>query len=302
MDKFFIFLQYVMPKHALSRLVGWLAAKPRGIVTRTFINWFADKYRVNMDEAAEPDTSKYASFNDFFTRALKDGARPIVADDKVLAHPVDGAVSQCGPIESGRIFQAKGHDFTAQELLGGDSRDSDVYNNGQFATIYLSPRDYHRIHMPIKGTLRKMTYVPGDLFSVNPLTAQNVPRLFARNERVVAIFDTEIGPMAMVLVGATIVASIETVWAGTVTPPAGKQVFSWDYDQLAEPIVLDKGEEMGRFKLGSTVVLLFGENAIESFAEGVEPQAPTVMGTPFAHIANGDVEQNVEQDAEQTEQ
>ena len=202
-----------------------------------------------------------------------------------MAHPVDGAVSQCGPIEAGNIFQAKGHSYTSQALLGGDKADAERFDGGDFATIYLAPKDYHRIHMPIKGTLSKMTYVPGDLFSVNPLTAQNVPGLFARNERVVAIFETEIGPLAMVLVGATIVASIETVWAGTVTPPGGKQVFSWDYPTTGpEALTLDKGAEMGRFKLGSTVVMLFAQDAIDTFADGVEPGETTRMGQAFANI------------------
>ncbi|WP_095497576.1 archaetidylserine decarboxylase [Paraferrimonas haliotis] len=288
MDKFLILIQYATPKHLLSRLVGAFAASKSGWLTTAFINWFAKKYQVNMSEAAIEDTQSFRTFNEFFTRELKPGLRPIVQDTNTLAHPVDGCVSQCGAIEQGRIFQAKGHHFSAQELLACGADHAAQFANGQFATIYLSPRDYHRIHMPIAGTLRSMTYVPGDLFSVNPLTARNVPGLFARNERVVATFDTEIGPMAMVLVGATIVASIETVWAGTVTPPAGKSVFNWDYDALNNPITLEKGEEMGRFKLGSTVVLLFGENAINRFADGVEPSQPTVMGTPFAHIKGQD--------------
>lgn len=285
MDKLKVALQYVMPKHLLSRLVGKLAAAQAGALTTNVIKWFIKQYKIDMSEAAQSEPEAYKSFNDFFTRELKPGVRPLCSDEDMIVHPVDGAVSQCGPIEEGRIFQAKGHHFTSLALLGDQAGDAKRFEGGDFATIYLAPKDYHRIHMPIKGTLSKMTYVPGELFSVNPLTAQNVPGLFARNERVVAIFETEIGPMAMVLVGATIVASIETVWAGTVTPPTGKQVFTWDYPtEGPEAITLDKGEEMGRFKLGSTVVMLFAKDALEAFADGVKPEAVTRMGRPFAKI------------------
>lgn len=285
MDKLKIALQYMMPKHLLSRLVGKLAAAELGMVTTSVIKWFIKQYKIDMSEAAQSEPEAYASFNAFFTRALKPGIRPLCDDDDYIVHPVDGAVSQCGPIKSGRIFQAKGHDYSALALLGNQVDDAKRFEGGDFATIYLAPKDYHRIHMPIKGTLSKMTYVPGELFSVNPLTAENVPGLFARNERVVAMFETEIGPIAMVLVGATIVASIETVWAGTVTPPTGKKVFTWDYPtEGPEALTLDKGEEMGRFKLGSTVVMLFAKDAIEEFADGVKPKAVTRMGQAFAKI------------------
>lgn len=285
MDKLKIALQYMMPKHLLSRLVGKLAAAELGMVTTSVIKWFIKQYKIDMSEAAQSEPEAYASFNAFFTRALKPGIRPLCDDDDYIVHPVDGAVSQCGSIKSGRIFQAKGHDYSALALLGDQVDDAKRFEGGDFATIYLAPKDYHRIHMPIKGTLSKMTYVPGELFSVNPLTAENVPGLFARNERVVAIFETEIGPIAMVLVGATIVASIETVWAGTVTPPTGKKVFTWDYPtEGPEALTLDKGEEMGRFKLGSTVVMLFAKDAIEEFADGVKPKAVTRMGQAFAKI------------------
>ncbi|WP_110457175.1 archaetidylserine decarboxylase [Shewanella algidipiscicola] len=285
MDKLKIALQYMMPKHLLSRLVGKLAAAELGMVTTSVIKWFIKQYKIDMSEAAQSEPEAYASFNAFFTRALKPGIRPLCDDDDYIVHPVDGAVSQCGSIKSGRIFQAKGHDYSALALLGDQVDDAKRFEGGDFATIYLAPKDYHRIHMPIKGTLSKMTYVPGELFSVNPLTAENVPGLFALNERVVAIFETEIGPIAMVLVGATIVASIETVWAGTVTPPTGKKVFTWDYPtEGPEALTLDKGEEMGRFKLGSTVVMLFAKDAIEEFADGVKPKAVTRMGQAFAKI------------------
>lgn len=285
MDKLKIALQYLLPKHLVSRLVGKLAAAQAGKITTATIKWFIKQYNIDMSEAEQSAPEAYNTFNAFFTRALKPGMRPILADPMMITQPVDGAVSQCGPIEDGRIFQAKGHHFTSQALLGGNADEARRFQGGDFATIYLAPKDYHRIHMPIKGTLSKMTYIPGDLFSVNPLTARHVPGLFARNERVVATFETEIGPLAMVLVGATIVASIETVWAGTVTPPCGKKVVSWDYPtEGPDAITLDKGEEMGRFKLGSTVVMLFAQDALANFADGVVPGAVTRMGQAFAHI------------------
>ncbi|WP_065187688.1 archaetidylserine decarboxylase [Shewanella woodyi] len=285
MDKIKIALQYMMPKHLISRLVGKLAAAEMGSVTTAAIKWFIKQYKIDMSEAAQSSPEAYRTFNDFFTRALKPGIRPISDKKDYIVHPVDGAVSQCGPIKHGQIFQAKGHEYSSLALLGDQADDAKRFEDGDFATIYLAPKDYHRIHMPIKGTLSKMTYVPGELFSVNPLTAENVPGLFARNERVVAIFETEIGPMAMVLVGATIVASIETVWAGTVTPPTGKKVFTWDYPtEGPAALTLDKGAEMGRFKLGSTVVMLFAKDALDDFADDVTPKAVTRMGQPFAKI------------------
>ncbi|WP_394147618.1 archaetidylserine decarboxylase [Shewanella atlantica] len=285
MDKIKIALQYMMPKHLISRLVGKFAAAELGSITTAGIKWFIKQYKIDMSEAAQSEAEAYKTFNDFFTRPLKPGIRPLCNDKEYIVHPVDGAVSQCGPIKDGQIFQAKGHEYSSLALLGNQVDDAKRFEEGDFATIYLAPKDYHRIHMPIKGTLSKMTYVPGDLFSVNPLTAENVPGLFARNERVVALFETEIGPMAMVLVGATIVASIETVWAGTVTPPTGKKVFTWDYPtEGPDALTLDKGDEMGRFKLGSTVVMLFAKDALDEFAEAVEPGAVTRMGQPFAKI------------------
>jgi phosphatidylserine decarboxylase len=279
LDKIKVAAQYCFPQHGLSRLVGKLAQAEAGKLSHWVIKKFINRYQVDMNDAVHSEPSAYSSFNAFFTRPLKPGARPIVDGDNNLAHPVDGAVSQLGPIQHGQLIQAKGHDYSARELLGGDKALAEEFSDGDFATIYLAPKDYHRIHMPCKGKLRKMVYVPGQLFSVNPLTAANVPNLFARNERVVAIFDTEFGPIAMVLVGATIVASIETIWSGTVTPPGGKQVFTWDYQD--QEISLDKGAEMGRFKLGSTVVMLFAKDAIE-FEQSLAPTVPTVMGTHFA--------------------
>ena len=284
LDKFKIAMQYAMPKHFISRMVGKLAAAKAGGLTTALIKLFIKQYKIDMSEAKYPDPAHYKTFNEFFTRPLKEGIRPLAEENDIIAHPVDGAISQLGDVVDGQIIQAKGHDYSLQALLGGKEEDTAPFLGGKFATIYLAPKDYHRIHMPIDGTLSKMIYVPGDLFSVNPLTAQNVPNLFARNERVVAIFETEIGPLAMVLVGATIVASIETIWAGTVTPPAGKDVFSWNYPTTGDnAITLKKGEEMGRFKLGSTVILAWGANQAE-FLSDQHPETVTRMGTPFAKI------------------
>lgn len=282
MDKIKVGLQYCIPQHGLTRLVGKLASAKAGGLTTAIIRWFVKQYKVNMDEALHPEVTHYQTFNDFFVRELKPGARPINEEVSVITHPADACVSQFGPLTDGNLVQAKGHHYSALELLGGDSKLAEEFAGGDFATLYLSPRDYHRVHMPCDGTLRQMIYVPGDLFSVNPLTAENVPNLFARNERVVCIFDTEFGPMAQVLVGATIVGSIELIWSGTVTPPRGNTVYKWDYpSQGDKAIVLKKGEEMGRFKLGSTVINLFAKDQIE-FDPSMENNCPTVMGTPYA--------------------
>jgi phosphatidylserine decarboxylase len=234
-----------------------------------------------MAEAEQPDCTAYSSFNDFFTRALRTGARPIVSAENSLASPADGAISQLGPIKNGRIFQAKGQDYSLLELVGGDPQVAAHFTGGHFATVYLSPKDYHRVHMPIAGTLKSMIYVPGQLFSVNTVTAENVPRLFSRNERVVCLFDTAAGPMAMVLVGAMIVASIETVWAGLVTPHK-RFVRSTRYDDNT-PIHLQKGAEMGRFKLGSTVILLFGADKVR-WLESLAAESPVKMGEHFGDL------------------
>ncbi len=282
LDMLKIAAQYLLPKHAVSRLVGYLAAAEAGALTTFIIKAFIKRFNVDMSEAVIEDPAAYKTFNAFFTRTLKDGLRPVVDAETAVALPVDGAVSQLGDIQYGRIIQAKRHDFSARELLGGDKDLSDQFQDGKFATIYLSPRDYHRIHMPLDGELQSMVYIPGDLFSVNPLTAQNVPNLFARNERVACIFKTPYGPMALVLVGATIVASIETVWSGTVTPPAGKAIKRWDFHGNT-PITLKKGEEMGLFKLGSTVVCLFAPGMM-TFNESLSPATPTRMGENFGMI------------------
>lgn len=268
--------QYLIPQHWISLFMGKVADSESARVKNTFINWFIKQYGIDMSIAERETAEEYATFNDFFTRSLKDGVRPIDENANSIVNPADGKVSQLGKIENGFIFQAKDHLFSAKTLLGGDEELAKPFKNGEFATIYLSPKDYHRVHMPMAGRLTKMIHVPGSLFSVNPLTARNVPNLFARNERVVAMFDTEIGPMAMVLVGATIVGSIETVWHGTITPPTRDKLKVWDYPVEGE-FSLEKGQEMGRFKLGSTVVLLFPENAME-WAKGMKAHAATVMG------------------------
>ncbi|WP_018691550.1 archaetidylserine decarboxylase [Algicola sagamiensis] len=288
LDKFKIGLQYALPKHSLSRLVGAFAGAKAGPVTTGVIKAFIKAYGINMEEAKYSQASHYQTFNEFFTRQLKDGVRPIDMTQNHIVHPVDGTVSQLGDIVDEQLIQAKGHEFSLVELLGGSEERAQDFQAGKFATIYLAPKDYHRIHMPLDGTLREMVYIPGDLFSVNPLTAENVPNLFARNERVVAIFDSEIGPFAMVLVGATIVASIETVWAGTVTPPTGPQICDWSYPTEGDKAIhLKKGEEMGRFKLGSTVILCFPS---ETLAFLPENQSGTVtrMGEHFATLSETD--------------
>ena len=257
-DKLFVTLQYLIPQHALSRLVGMLARSEVPWIKTTFINLFMKRFGIDLSEAQIEDPDQFETFNAFFTRALKPDARPLEASDAAdIACPADGAVSQLGAIRANQVFQAKGHDYSLYDLLGGDSALASEFTNGQFATIYLSPRDYHRVHMPVTGTLRETRYVPGDLFSVNEATANGVPNLFARNERLVCIFDTEHGPAAVILVGAMIVAGIETVFSGQVTP-LPKQVVTTDYQRTA-PITLEKGDELGRFLLGSTVVLLFPE-------------------------------------------
>lgn len=272
--------QYLMPGHLVSRLIHAFTRLRRPGIKNRFTDWFIRHFKVNMEEALETDSHAYEHFNAFFTRELKPGARPIVEGENALACPVDGAVSQAQAIEDGRIFQAKGHDYSLEQLLGGSSERSAPFQGGSFATIYLSPRDYHRIHMPVTGTLRAMVHVPGRLFSVNPATTRVIPGLFARNERVVSIFDTEAGPMAMVKVGAVNVGSIETVWAGQVTPPAGRVVRTWHYEG-EEALTLQKGEEMGRFNMGSTVILLFGPEAVE-WADAIKPEAPVKLGQLLA--------------------
>ena len=257
-DRLFVLLQYLLPKQALTALAGSFAGATAGRWTHAAIRRFVARYGVNMDEAADPRIESYASFNDFFTRPLREGARPIASAAWVC--PVDGAVSQFGRIERDRILQAKGHHYTTRALVGGDAELAARFDDGHFATLYLSPKDYHRIHMPGAGRLRRMIHVPGALFSVNPATASGVPGLFARNERVVCEFDTAFGPFVLTLVGATIVGSMATTWHGVVNPPRPGKVREWRYDDAGP--ALRQGEEMGRFLLGSTVVMLFPRGAI----------------------------------------
>lgn len=274
--KLFALIQYPLPHHLLSRLVGRLAECRQPVIKNALVRTFIRRFGVDMAEAAEPDPTAYATFNDFFTRALAADVRPI---GEGLVSPADGRLSQFGAIEAGQLMQAKGHRFSAEALLGGDVEAATRYLGGSFATVYLSPSDYHRVHMPLSGTLTEMVYVPGRLFSVNAATTEHVPGLFARNERLVCHFDTEQGPMAMVLVGAMIVAAIETVWAGQITPLPKGDVQRIRFDT---PIRLEKGAEMGRFKLGSTVVMAFAEPL--AFADGLEPGAKVQMGQSLGAI------------------
>ena len=272
--------QYIMPQLYLTQLAGWFAQQKWGAVTHFVIKVFAKKYNVDMSEAKKENFSDYESFNQFFIRELKDDARKINENPTALCLPADGRVSQIGHIDDERLLQAKGHFFSLSDLLAGDEELVNTFKNGEFATIYLSPRDYHRVHMPCDATLRKMIYVPGDLFSVNPFLAEHVPNLFARNERVICVFDTEFGPMVQILVGATITASMSTVWAGVINPPRTGEVKVWTY-QGDNAIKLTKGQEMGAFQLGSTVINLFPANSV-TLAEHLEVDVPVRMGEILA--------------------
>ncbi|MCW8885192.1 MAG: archaetidylserine decarboxylase [Motiliproteus sp.] len=283
--RLFAFLQYLVPQHLLSRAIGYLADSRIGWVKNSFIGLFNRLYDINMGEALEENPRAYQSFNAFFTRALKADARPIDPDPSHIVCPADGAISQLGQINNGRIFQAKGHSYSLTTLLGGDPSVAEPFVDGSFATVYLSPKDYHRVHMPLEGRLLEMIYVPGDLFSVNDATVSQVPDLFARNERLVALFDTPAGPMAMVLVGAMIVAGIETVWSGQIAP-VPRQVQRTSYlPQQPSPVVLAKGEEMGRFKLGSTVILLFGKEAAQ-WHQQYQAGTATRLGEAMASVVS----------------
>ena len=279
-DSLAVLPQYLLPKKALTVLAGKIASARGGKWTTGLIEWFVQRYQVNMAEAANPDLSSYATFNEFFTRPLKAGARPLAQADYIC--PVDGAISQFGRIEKDQIFQAKGHVYTTTALVGGDAALAAQFDEGEFATIYLSPKDYHRIHMPVAGTLTRMIYVPGDLFSVNPTTARGVPGLFARNERVVCVFDTAHGPFVLVLVGATIVGSMATVWHGVVNPPRSGQINEWRY--VDGKVDLAQGAEMGRFMLGSTVVMLFPANSITFNPQWIAAK-PVRLGEKMADAA-----------------
>ncbi len=282
-DRLKVLLQHALPKRRLTTLAGRVARARGGAVTTRLIRWFVRTYGVAMHEAAYPDIASYKSFNDFFTRPLKSGARPIADADFVS--PVDGAISQFGAIDDYHIVQAKGHRFTVAALLGGDAALAAQFRHGSFANLYLSPKDYHRLHMPCDGTLQRMIYVPGTLFSVNPVTARGVPNLFARNERVVCLFQSaEHGPFAMVLVGATIVGSIATLWHGVVNPERTDTPSEWTYAD--GNVVLKQGEEMGRFLLGSTIVMLFRQGAV-AFNEDWAPERSVRLGERMGDRAAG---------------
>ncbi|HLR16280.1 MAG TPA: archaetidylserine decarboxylase [Alcanivoracaceae bacterium] len=277
-DRLFVWSQYLLPHHGISRLMGRFARSETPWIKDPFIKWFQKRFDISLAEAEIESPTDYPTFNAFFTRALKEGARPINPEAKGIVSPADGVISQCGPIREDEILQAKGAYFSVADLLGGDEALAKEFQQGAFATVYLSPKDYHRVHMPVTGTLRSMTYVPGRLFSVNNATAAQVPRLFARNERAVCIFDTEQGPVAVILVGAMIVAAIETVFAGQVTP-LSRKVQTVDYQE--QPITLEKGAELGRFLLGSTVILLFPEQQatwLPSLQAGTALKVGELMG------------------------
>ncbi len=281
-DRLAVLPQYLLPKQALTTLAGKFASARLGGLTTSVIRWFVGRYNVNMAEAANPDIASYTSFNDFFTRALKPGARPLAQADLIC--PVDGAISQFGPIAKDQVFQAKGHTYSTTALVGGDAAAAARFDNGHFATLYLSPRDYHRIHMPCAGELTRMVHVPGDLFSVNPTTARGVPGLFARNERVVCFFESAQGPFVLVLVGATIVGSMATMWHGQVNPPRTGVLRQWDY--APGQVSLQKGDEMGRFLLGSTVVMLFPQGPLQ-FNPQWSPTRPIQLGEAMAQRSGG---------------
>lgn len=278
-DRIAVLLQYLLPKQTLTMLAGAVARARAGQLTTRLIGWFVRRYGVEMGEAANADIASYPTFNDFFTRPLRNGARPLHSAGFVC--PVDGAISQFGAIERDQIFQAKGHYYSTLALLGGDAELAAQYQDGIFTTLYLSPRDYHRIHMPCRGRLMRMIHVPGALFSVNPVTARGVPGLFARNERVVCEFAGDAGPFILILVGATIVGSMSTVWHGVVNPPRSGAVRRWSYER--EQIVLGKGDEMGRFLLGSTVVLLFPKGAF-TFNHAWAPARAVRMGEAMSGV------------------
>ncbi|WP_210542379.1 archaetidylserine decarboxylase [Rhodoferax sp. PAMC 29310] len=278
-DRLAVLPQYLIPKQALTALAGRIANARAGQWTTRLIEWFVKRYNVNMAEAANPDVASYATLNEFFTRALKPEVRPLAPADLIC--PVDGAISQFGAMQRDQIYQAKGHQYSSRALVGGDAELAARFDDGHFATLYLSPRDYHRIHMPCDGRLTRMIYVPGDLFSVNPTTARGVPGLFARNERVVCVFESARGPFVLVLVGATIVGSMATVWHGVVNPPRPGEIREWRYED--QSIELKQGQEMGRFLLGSTVVMLFPKSPLQ-FSVAWTPNGAIRLGEEMAQL------------------
>ncbi len=275
-DRLFVLAQHGMPKQALTRFAEFVA-NSRAPWTRGIIPWFIRKYGVDMSEAARPDPADYACFNDFFTRALREGARPLA--DSPFVSPVDGTVIDCVKLDGDTLLQVKGHPYSARALVGGDAALVDRFDGGEAISIYLSPKDYHRIHMPCAGRLRRMIHVPGSLYSVNPATVAGVPGLFARNERVVCLFDSDFGPFVLTLVGAMVVGSMQTVWHGLINPPRTGKLREWRYDD--QDIRLARGEEMGRFLLGSTVVMLFPQGVLRARADWL-PGRTVRMGETMA--------------------
>ena len=281
--------QYLLPHFAVTKLMYWIMHSNIRWLKHALIHWFVNRYKVDMSQAENEDLSSYKNFNQFFTRPIKKQLRPVCAEQNCIACPVDGSISQLGIIEDNKIFQAKGHSFSLDALLAYQTPWVDYFRDGQFATIYLSPKDYHRIHMPIDATLKQMSYIPGTLFSVSPMTTQMIPDLFSRNERVACFFETAFGPMALVLVGAMIVGSIETTWQGRICPPHGKETKHWQYNLPHKvagsgPYLLRKGDEMGRFNMGSTVILLFNKNTVRWNAE-LSTESLVQMGMNIATIA-----------------
>jgi phosphatidylserine decarboxylase len=276
-----IWLQNFLPQKFISRCAGFLADSRIPFLKNALIRLFSRAYEIDLSEAIIEHGEDYPSFNAFFTRKLKSNARPLPQNPAIICSPADGFISEIGLIQEDRVYQAKNHHYTLTELLGGDAALSHSFLNGNFLTVYLAPKNYHRVHMPFNGTLREMIYVPGKLFSVNDFSVNRVPQLFARNERVVSIFDTDLGPMAVILVGAIIVGSIETVWAGSVTSPRGKTIARWDYSHTHPRMELQRGEELGLFRLGSTAIVLFSEKMIEwdpIFKSGMSVQMGQAVG------------------------
>ncbi|MEE9395749.1 MAG: archaetidylserine decarboxylase [Methylococcales bacterium] len=279
--------QYFLPHHLLSRIMQAITHSTQKTWKNILIKVFCQTYQVNLDDAEQPDIEGYTSFNDFFTRALKPGKRPTSRNSESIVCPADGMISQIGFLKNGRLLQAKGRDYGIVDLVGGDEKTAAPFVDGCFATIYLSPRDYHRLHMPETGTLKKMIHIPGRLFSVNTATTAVIPNLFTRNERVIAVFDTTIGPMALVLVGAIFVSSIETVWHGVVTPPTQNTIRQWNYDSKTGPRQLVRGEEMGRFNMGSTIIVLFGKQTVH-WLEGARAGKNVMVGEDLGYKMHGD--------------
>ncbi|HET8700962.1 MAG TPA: archaetidylserine decarboxylase [Nitrococcus sp.] len=271
---------YPLPQHAISRIVLWATRLRNSRWKNALIRWFVRTYHVDLAEASETDPAAYPDFNSFFTRALRPGARPLPEDAAMVICPADGTISEIGRLDGAYLLQAKGYRFSVDGLLGGDAELAARFHGGHFVTVYLSPRDYHRVHMPVTGELQSMIHIPGRLFSVAPHTVRTVPRLFSRNERVVSLFDTEDGPLAVILVGAICVASIETVWAGVVTPPRGRRLRRWDYSAPHQRLA--RGAELGRFNMGSTVIVLFGSDRV-TWRDDLHAGQPIRMGTALGH-------------------